>query len=75
MKLKETSDIIERQVHIVDEILSRYVDDEAGASQKELYKSMTPTEKLELLTYTIESCCHWEDFETDLVENFDMGCY
>ena len=63
------------QLILVDDILFRYTNDEAGQNQKEKFKSMTWEDKISLLTATLVSCSSWEDFETDLVINFDYNNY
>lgn len=66
---------LEDQVLSVDNVLIRYTDDEVGANQKQKYIDMTMEDKISLLTNTLISCSSWEDFETDLVINFDYGNY
>ena len=66
---------IELQLSIVDDILTRYTEDEAGESQKDKYKDMDEVDKISLLTTTLLNCSDWCDFETDLVINFDMNNY
>lgn len=63
------------QAEIVDFILSRYVNDEAGKEQEEKFNSMTLSDKVNLLTNTLNNCCQWADFETDLIINFDYCNY
>ena len=63
------------QIMIVTDILFRYTEDEAGQSQKEKFKSMTWEDMISLLTTTMLNCASWEDFETDLVINFDYNNY
>lgn len=71
-KLKQS---IELQLSIVDDILTRYTEDEAGSSQKEKYNNMEHVDKISLLTNTLLTCSNWCDFEIDLTINFDMGNY
>lgn len=66
---------LENQISLVNDVLLRYVSDEVGESQKEKFKSMTWEDKISLLTNTLTSCASWEDFETDLVINFDYNRY
>lgn len=66
---------LEVQISLVNEVLLRYVNDEVGESQKEKFKAMTWEDKISLLTNTLTSCASWEDFETDLVINFDYNRY
>lgn len=66
---------LENQISIVNDILLRYTTDEVGESQKEKFKAMTWEDKISLLTNTLTSCTSWEDFETDLVINFDYNRY
>lgn len=58
---------------IVDEILTRYTDDEVGETQKEKYNKMTDGQKLQLLANTLNNAPSYEDFETNLVINFDYS--
>jgi len=73
--LEELSKIIKRQVSLVDEVLTRYTEDEAGQNSRDSYLKMNTIDKLSLLTYTLENCSNFEDFETELVINFDYNCY
>lgn len=66
---------LEDQVLLVDNVLIRYTNDEVGANQKQKFLDMTDIDKLSLLTNTLISCANWEDFETDLVINFDYNNY
>lgn len=66
---------IELQLSIVDDILTRYIEDEAGESQKDKYKDMDEADKISLLTTTLLTCSDWCDFEIDLVINFDTNNY
>lgn len=63
--------IMASQCTIVDTILSRYTSDEAGESEREAWLNMSEEQKMALLTFTIENCSDWSDFETDLVINFN----
>lgn len=74
-ELELFDNIIASQVTIVDTILSRYVNDEAGETQYDKWIDMSEVQKMNLLTYTLENCPNWSDFETDLIINFDMGRY
>lgn len=67
--------IIASQCTIVDTILARYTSDEAGLDYRNKWLNMSDEQKMDLLTFTIETCSDWGDFETDLIVNFDMGCY
>ena len=60
---------------IVDEILTRYTDDEAGETQKEKYGKMTDEQKLQLLANTLNNAPSYEDFEINLIINFDYSNY
>lgn len=62
-------------INIVDDILTRYTEDEAGEQQKEIYQAMTNEQKLQLLANTINNTSSYEDFETSLVINFDYRNY
>lgn len=66
---------LDAQVKLVDDILKRYIEDEAGKGQKEKYKKMSYYEKITLLTNTLYNCSSWEDFETEMVVNFDYSNY
>lgn len=66
---------LDNQIGLVNEVLSRYVDDEVGQNQKEKFETMSWEDKISLLTSTLVSCSSWEDFETDLVTNFDYSNY
>ena len=63
------------QLDVVNDILGRYTDDEVGENQKQKYEDMTDIDKITLLTNTLLNCANWEDFETDLVINFDYNNY
>ena len=71
-ELKET---LQQQIALVDDVLTRYTEDEAGESQKEKYNEMTDNEKINLITNTMLNCADWCDFDTDLVINFDYNNY
>ena len=60
---------------IVDEILTRYTNDEVGETQKEKYNEMTDGQKLQLLANTLNNTPSYEDFEINLVINFDYSNY
>lgn len=66
---------LDAQVKLVDDILTRYIEDEVGKEQKEKYKKMSYYEKITLLTNTLYNCSSWEDFETEMVVNFDYSNY
>jgi len=66
---------LENQLSIVDEILTRYTNDELGESQKDKYLKMTQAEKINLLTITLLTCPGFVDFESHLVINFDYNNY
>jgi len=72
---KQQNDNIKKLVAVVDDILTRYTNDEAGQGQKKQYKTMTEAEKLTLFVNTVLTCADWCDFETDLVINFDYNNY
>lgn len=74
-ELFRITNALDNQIGLVNEVLSRYITDEVGQNQKEKFKSMTWEDKISLLTNTLISCSSWEDFETDLVINFDYGVY
>lgn len=74
-ELSRINTCLENQLSIVNDILTRYVNDEAGESQKQKYIDMNWEDKISLLTNTLVSCSSWEDFETDLVINFDYSNY
>ena len=67
--------VLENQLSLVNEVLIRYTEDEVGENQKLKFLDMTDVDKLSLLTNTLISCANWEDFETDLVINFDYNNY
>ena len=67
--------VLENQLSLVNEVLIRYTEDEVGENQKQKFLDMTDIDKLSLLTNTLISCANWEDFETDLVINFDYNNY
>lgn len=64
-----------KQVEIIDEMLTRYTEDEAGQDQKTKYKKMMLSDKINLLTNTLFTCSNWCDFETDIIINFDYNNY
>ena len=72
---EELKEILKKQIALVDSILDRYTNDEAGEQQLEKYNSMSDTEIINLLTNTLITCSSWEDFETDLIINFDYNNY
>ena len=74
-ELFRITNALDNQIKLVNEVLSRYTNDEVGESQKEKFERMTWEDKISLLTNTLTSCSSWEDFETDLVINFDYGIY
>lgn len=74
-ELSRINTCLENQLSIVNDILTRYVNDEVGESQKQKYIDMNWEDKISLLTNTLVSCSSWEDFETDLVTNFDYSNY
>lgn len=74
-ELSRINTCLENQLSIVNDILTRYVNDEVGESQKQKYIDMNWEDKISLLTNTLVSCTSWEDFETDLVINFDYSNY
>lgn len=67
--------VLENQISLVNEVLIRYTEDEVGENQKQKFLDMRDIDKLSLLTNTLISCANWEDFETDLVINFDYNNY
>ena len=66
---------LNNQMSLVCEVLERYTEDEAGEKQKEKYNHMSDDEIITLLTNTLMTCSSYEDFETDLIINFDMNNY
>lgn len=72
---KELKEILQKQIALVDSILDRYTDDEAGENQLDKYNAMSDFEIINLLTNTLTTCSSWEDFETDLIINFDYNNY
>lgn len=79
MKKEEITDkmllALENQLSLVHEVLERYTDDETGQEQKEKYKNMKNDDLINLLTNTLLTCSSYEDFETDLIINFDYSNY
>ena len=73
--ITKMDEIIASQCTIVDTILDRYTLDEAGEGERNKFLDMSEEQKMVLLTFTIENCSDWCDFETDLVINFDYGRY
>ena len=67
--------ILNNQAEIVNDILTRYTEDEAGQESKEKFLKMSEVEKVSLLTNTLLTSSDLADFETDLVINFDYGNY
>lgn len=63
------------QLEFVNEVLIRYTEDEVGENQKQQFLDMADIDKISLLTNTLIRCANWEDFETDLVINFDYNNY
>lgn len=62
----------------IDDILTLYTDDEAGEKQKQKYKEMTNTQKINLFYNTLyysESIRDFDTFRTDIVINFDYNNY
>lgn len=66
---------LQNQVYIIDDILTRYVNDEAGEAQKAKYNKMLISDKINLLTNTLLNCASYDDFEADIVINFDYNNY
>lgn len=67
--------ILNNQADIVNDILTRYTEDEAGQESKEQFLKMSEVEKVSLLTNTLLTSSDLADFETDLVINFDYKNY
>ena len=67
--------LLKHQVNLVEDVLSRYVNDEVGGSQKDKYEAMSDLDKISLLTNALNTCPCWDDFETELVINFDYNNY
>lgn len=74
-EMYKITNALENQITIVNDILIRYTEDEVGQNQKEKFKAMTWEDKINLLTITMLHCANWEDFEIDLVINFDYDNY
>ena len=74
-EMYKITNALENQLTLVNDVLSRYVEDEVGQKQKEKFETMSWEDKISLLTNTLVSCANWEDFETDLVINFDWNNY
>ena len=72
---KQKNSNIKKIVGVVNDILTRYINDEAGQGQKKQYKRMTENEKFSLFVNTFLNCADWCDFETDLIINFDYNNY
>ena len=73
--IKQIEEDLQKQIDLVDDVLTRYTDDETGQEQKQKYEEMQPTDKISLLTNTLLTCSSYEDFETDLIINFDYNNY
>lgn len=73
--IKQIEEDLQKQIELVDDVLTRYTDDEIGQEQKQKYEEMQPTDKISLLTNTLLTCSSYEDFETDLIINFDYNNY
>lgn len=71
----KTLTALNNQMSLVREVLERYTEDEAGEEQKEKYAHMSDDEIITLLTNTLMTCSNYEDFETDLIINFDYSNY
>lgn len=65
--------ILNNQAEIVNDILTRYTEDEAGQDSKEQFLKMSEVEKVSLLTNTLLTSSDLADFETDLIINFDYN--
>lgn len=72
---EKIDDALKNQEYIIDTILIRYIEDEAGENQKEKYYKMKTSDKINLLTNTLMTCANWSDFETDVIINFDYNNY
>lgn len=70
--IRKLHDIMCDQLSLVNDVLERYTDDEAGQNGKIVYLGMSDIDKLALLTYTLNHTSNWEDFESELVINFDF---
>ena len=67
--------ILNNQIEIVNDILTRYTEDEAGQDSKEQFLKMSEVDKVSLLTNTLLTSSDLADFETDLIINFDYNNY
>ena len=47
----------------------------AGEAQKAKYNKMLISDKINLLTNTLLNCASYDDFEADIVINFDYNNY
>jgi hypothetical protein len=74
-ELKKINNVLKYQIAIVDDILTQYVNDEAGKESKKQFKSMSDLDKIKLLTITLLTCSSWEDFQQDIITNFDYQQY
>ena len=66
---------LQNQIYIIDDILTRYVNDEAGETEKGKYNKMLISDKINLLTNTLLNCANYEDFEADVIINFNYNNY
>ncbi len=69
---------VNNMVEIIDEQLTLYTNDEAGETQKETYKSMTKTQKINLFYNTLyfnTRVRDYYDFVSDIIINFNYGNY
>ena len=74
-ELKKITNVLKYQIAIVDDILLQYVNDETGKESKKQFKSMSDLDKIKLLTITLLTCSSWEDFQQDIIINFDYQQY
>ena len=63
------------QIEVIDDILTRYTNDEVGLSGKDEYLKMNNKEKLYLFNNAIEMTYDEDDFDVCVVINFDYHAY
>lgn len=74
-EVRELNEHLAYMVELIDDVLERYINDEVGEAQRDKFESMTKLDKISLLTFTLKTCPCWDDFETEIVINFDYGNY
>ena len=65
----------DEKMEIVNNILERYTNDEAGQAGKEDYKNMNNIQKVMLFDNALQMTKDLDDFDTNVIINFDYSNY